>query len=70
MVGSEWLAICEVGTGIAPGSTLKCENGKFLDIEGLNNLDGESGGGGTRMLLIILDRKAAFAGDVGGARGS
>lgn len=62
--------MCEVGTGNPPGSVLNCGNGKFFAIEGLNNLEGESAGGGTLMLFMNRDKKAAFAVDVGVARGS
>lgn len=55
---------CEVGRagGTIPCSNLNGGNGRFFGIDGLNNLDGESGGGGIRMLFINL-RKAVF--DVG-----
>ena len=58
------------GGGMAPGSTLNGGNGRFFGMEGLSNLDGESGGAGTRILFIKRDKKAAFDVGVGGTNGS
>lgn len=47
------------------------KGGMFLGMDGLNNLEpGESGGGGTLMLPIMRDKKAAFADEVCGISGS
>lgn len=54
-----------------PGSSLKAGNGKFLGMEaGLRRREGESGGGGARILFMKRDKKAAFDVGVGGAIGS
>lgn len=57
MLGNGLGPICEVGTAI-PGSTLYKGKGKFLDIDGLSNLEGESVGAGPRILLMYLENAA------------
>lgn len=59
------------GNGREPGSILKGGKGSgFLGPDGFMCFDGESGGGGTRIVLINLDKNAALAEEVGGASGS
>lgn len=70
MFGNGFGPICEVGIGNPTGTSLNGENGEFFGIEGLNNLEGESAGGGALILFMNRVRKAALAVDVGGAIGS